>query len=286
MSTPVHYTLGRDRTRLAWRSRGEGPLVLMTTGVSVSETMFLPLLGALTPHARVVTWDFAGHGDSDRGRDLEGMTIPGVVHDLQRVFDATGEEQAVLVGFSVGCQITLEAWRRFPERIRAMVLLLGTPGTPLMRFLSPSLGPLSAQLLQRLPSPLFAAILGAGATFSPVPFHVARALGAVEPWMRHQELAPFIHHLGALDAASFKHLTLAAQAHDARDVLPTVSVPTLVVAGGTDVFTPPDVGQAMGEGIPGAETVYLPEAGHAGLIGHSQQINEAVLSFLRRRELL
>lgn len=286
MRTPIRYVLGRDRTRLAWRSRGEGPLVLMTTGVSVSEYMFQPLIGALTPHARVVTWDFAGHGDSDPGRDLEGMTIPGVVHDLERVLDATGEEQAVLVGFSVGCQVTLEAWRRFPERIRGIVLLLGTPGMPLERFLSPTFGPLSARILQNLPSPVFGAILGAGAAASPVPFHIARALGAVEPWMRHRELAPFIHHLGALDAASFKHLVLAAQAHSAQDVLPTVTVPTLVVVGGTDVFTPPDVGEAMGEGIPGAETVFLPEAGHAGLIGHQQQIDEAVVEFLKRRELI
>lgn len=286
MTVHIHDTLGHDGTRLTWRSRGQGPLILMTTGVSNDEFVFGPLIDTLVPHGRVVTWDYAGHGDSEPSRDPGGLTIPGVVRDLERVLDATGEEQAVLVGFSVGCQVVLEAWRRFPERIRAIVLLLGTPGRPLERFLSPTIGPLTARMLRRLPPRVLGGAFWLGASVARVPFYAAWATGVIEPRVRYRDFRPFLHHLGRLDAASYQHLVLAAQAHDAREVLPTIRVPALVVTGGTDVFTPVDVGQAMAEAIPGAESLFLPEAGHAGLIGHQQEIDAAVEVFLVGRGLV
>ncbi|MGF6886247.1 pimeloyl-ACP methyl ester carboxylesterase [Nocardia sp. GAS34] len=49
---------------------------------------------------------------------------------------------------------------------------------------------------------------------------------------------------------------------DIRPLLPSVDVPTLVVAGGQDRIVLPDTVRRLASGIPGAELIEYPTAGH------------------------
>ncbi|RME44406.1 MAG: alpha/beta hydrolase [Chloroflexi bacterium] len=62
--------------------------------------------------------------------------------------------------------------------------------------------------------------------------------------------------------------------------LAEIRVPTLVVTGGQDTTVPPASQRRLAEGIPGARQVVIPEAGHAVIIDHPDEFNEALLSFL------
>jgi pimeloyl-ACP methyl ester carboxylesterase len=66
-------------------------------------------------------------------------------------------------------------------------------------------------------------------------------------------------------------------------LLPTITVPTLVVAGRRDLFTPPSVQEKMAQLIPGAEIVWLDEAGHMLPIEEPDAIVAAMTDFFRRR---
>ncbi len=62
--------------------------------------------------------------------------------------------------------------------------------------------------------------------------------------------------------------------------LAEIRVPTLVVTGSQDTTVPPASQRRLAEGIPGARQVVIPEAGHAVIIDHPDEFNEALLSFL------
>jgi pimeloyl-ACP methyl ester carboxylesterase len=49
---------------------------------------------------------------------------------------------------------------------------------------------------------------------------------------------------------------------DRTALLPTISVPTVVVVGEEDELTPPAVARAMADRIPAARLVSIPAAGH------------------------
>ena len=68
---------------------------------------------------------------------------------------------------------------------------------------------------------------------------------------------------------------------DSRSTLPTIAVPTLVVAGEADVITPPAEGQAMTAIIPGARSAVIPKAGHLSPLENPRAFNAAVRAFLR-----
>jgi pimeloyl-ACP methyl ester carboxylesterase len=75
----------------------------------------------------------------------------------------------------------------------------------------------------------------------------------------------------------------AAGQHSADDLLKDIMVPTLVVAGGRDGFTPPERSRAMAEAIPGAELLEIPNASHTAPIERPNVVDWAIRDFIARR---
>ena len=67
---------------------------------------------------------------------------------------------------------------------------------------------------------------------------------------------------------------------DSRELLARIGVPTLVVGGAEDALTPPDVMQALADGIPGARFVAIPAAGHLAPLEQPLAVNRALSDFL------
>lgn len=256
----------------------------MTNGYANSTLYWERLRQRMRQEMRVIRWDLRGHGQSGAVRDMETMTVPGCADDLRRVMDAAGVERAMLAGFSFGSQIVLEAWRQFPDRVAGLMPAFGPFERPFDTFLHPAVGPLIFALYRAIPQQLWGSCLKCGAMGSMLkPVHrAAQGLGIVGPTISHEEMAPFYRHLAQLDVPSWYTMGLAAQQHSARDILSDIDVPTLVIAGGSDLFSPGWLGQVMAEQIPDAELVWIEEATHTGLFDASEEVAAAVERFLPR----
>ncbi len=68
-------------------------------------------------------------------------------------------------------------------------------------------------------------------------------------------------------------------AHDTTGRLGGIRVPTLVVAGGVDIITPPRLGRVVADSIPGAEFVLLPDEAHQPFQEVPEQFNALVDEF-------
>lgn len=79
--------------------------------------------------ARVILWDYRGHGRSDAPDDPAAYSMELVVDDFGRVLDAcAGGRPAVLVGLSFGGLASLHFTARHPSRVRGLVLVAAGPG--------------------------------------------------------------------------------------------------------------------------------------------------------------
>lgn len=280
----TRYIPSQDGASLAFWDEGEGDAVVMTNGYANSTLYWGPLRDELRKNYRVIRWDLRGHGESGPARDLATMTIPGCADDLRRVMDAAGVERAVLAGFSLGCQIVLEAWRHFPERIAGIIPILGPYERPFDTLIHPRLGPLVFAFYKGAGPEVWGPALKVGAlALRQRPMHaIAKATGMVGVDLSAKKMEPFYRHLARIDIPTWFALGLDAQRHSARDLLPQISVPTLVIAGGSDRFSPGELGREMATMIPGAELVWIEEATHTGLFDTAEPIIEAVERFLPR----
>lgn len=286
---PAHqFVTARDGTSIAYRVAGEGPALVFTNGYATSDFYWSHIARHFQRFSTVVTWDLKGHGRSSAARDIDAVTIEDSVDDLERVMDAAGVDTAVLLGFSLGCQIVFEAWRHMPERIEAMIPILGTYGRPFDNLIHPSLGSSLFHAFKTI-GPASAPLIIGGAYLgmrTPFAHYLNQAFGMVGRHVGRATMQPFYDHFALIDAKTWVAMGIAAQEHTAEDLLPTVDVPVLVIAGGRDSFTPLSLSHRMRDEIPGADLVVLEDATHSGLFEYPEEITHAVDSFLRTHHLV
>ena len=65
-------------------------------------------------------------------------------------------------------------------------------------------------------------------------------------------------------------------------LLETINVPTLLIAGGADLYAPPPVMRLFADRIKNSELVIVPEAGHSTYWEQPEVFNRVVLDFMRK----
>jgi pimeloyl-ACP methyl ester carboxylesterase len=91
---------------------------------------------------------------------------------------------------------------------------------------------------------------------------------------------PYLEGVAQIDSRLFVSTLAAAAAHSADDVLSTITVPTLIVAGGKDGFTPPARSHEMAAAIPGARLLELEHGSHTAPIEEPDVVNSAIAELL------
>lgn len=219
------------------------------------------------------------------GRTLTGPNYPGVAGspvtteplELEQLADqvvaaglATGAERFPVFGLSLGSAVAVTAAVRHPDRVTALVLTVGfdRPDAQAEAFCrvwqrlarEEALDELSWHILSGASTPQDLAELDSRAAE-----RAARQIADTYP------------------AGGADHVDLVRRS-DVTALLPHVSVPTLVVAGGRDRIVLPASTRALAQGIAGAELVEYAEAGHVFDTGHIDRWRDDIAGFLAEHE--
>ncbi len=123
------YVESSDGAKIFWRAEGSGPPLLLSSASFSSHLHWAGQEAALARFARVISWDYRGHGLSDAPDEPARYTLAQVVEDLRRVHDAAADgAPAYVAGLSVGGIISLSYARAQPERVKALLLFNTGPG--------------------------------------------------------------------------------------------------------------------------------------------------------------
>lgn len=260
----------------------ENPLLLLSNGVVCIETYWVYLIKHFRGRYPIVTWDYRGHGKSPVPEDLESVTVENHARDASAVMDAIGFDKCVHMGFSMGVQVAFEFYRWFPERTEGIVAICGPYGHPYNVFLKSDLltkgliGVLDLGLkLEKVVTPILRLAMK-----SPLAFPTAK-LVQVDWRVKKEDMQSYFEHLAQVDVSLAIHALKKMNEHTAEDVLPTVKVPTLIIAGEKDTWTPLHHQQKMHELVPNSELTVIPFGTHATPIEHPQAMNYRIEIFLR-----
>ncbi|MFI1410706.1 alpha/beta fold hydrolase [Streptomyces sp. NPDC020707] len=239
------------------------PLVLIH-GHPFDRTMWDPQVAAFSPGRRVIAPDLRGYGASP--------VVPGVTplsvfaEDVGALLDELRVPEFVLGGLSMGGQIAMECYRLFPERIRGLLLADTFPAaeTPEGR---KSRSATAERLLRE----------GMDGYADEVLYKM------VAPYAR-PEVAARVRRMmtGTSPEGAAAALRGRAERPDYRELLTRVGVPTLVVVGEDDEFTPVRDAEAMHAAVPGAVLRVVRGAAHMPNLERPTAFNESLTELLTR----
>src|SRR5271169_3995391 len=254
-----------DGRRVAYAAVGEGPLLVMPAWwVShVTEDWrdagFRRLVETLGRRYRVVRYDRLGTGLSDRVRPAETLTLDYEVGMLEAVIDQVGGERVVLFGLSCGGCVSAAYASRHAARVDRLVMYgsyacgreLGPPET-------------LAALTE-----LVRSAWGLGSRTLADMFGMPDERDGYAAYQR-----------ASASAAMASDLLALTYAFDVREILPTLTFPTLVVHRERDRAIAFRNGREVAGLIPAAELVTLPGDVHVPWHGDADSVIEVIAEFL------
>ena len=254
----------RGRT-IAYRRAGDGPPLLLLHGGWSDSREWRPQLEGLSDEFTVIAWDAPGCGGSADPPDRFPLAdYADAVTDFIR---AIGVERPHLLGLSFGAGLAIEVYGRHPSLARSLVLASAYAGWA---------GSLPADVIaDRVRRAL------ADADRPPQEWIGSYLSGFFAGPVPQESIDEVLAIMGDVRAGGIRPMVKAFAEADLRDVLGSVTVPTLFVYGELDVRAPLTVAEDLHARVPHSELVVIPGVGHMSNIEAPVTFNAEVRRFLR-----
>jgi len=245
---------------------GDGPVVMLSHGFLMDQSMFAPQVQALAPEFRVMTWDQRGHGWDHSGHGGTPAQGPfsywDSARDLLALLDHCGVQRAVLGGMSQGGFVSLRAALLAPARVAGLILIDTQAGQE-----DPAVAPAYEQMHE------------VWREQGPVPVQEVVSSIILGPGQWDDWYAKWA-------ATDIEQATPAFRCLMDRDDLTgrlgEIGCPALIVHGTADAAIPLAKAEALCGGLGGSARLALVEGGtHASNMSHPAEVSAEILTFLR-----
>ena len=254
-------------SHLNFQEAGSGAPLILLHAFPLSSEMWRPQIDALSSDLRIIAPDLPGFGNSpDFENDASIEHMANAVMALLQQLEIT--EKIILGGLSMGGYVALAFARLFPESLRALILCdtraesdteEGKANRNKMIATAQSEGsaPIVEQMLPKL-------------------------LGETTQ-KEHKDTVKTIHKIASQQSATAIANALRAlrDRPDSLDLLPQITVPTLVIVGDEDSITPLAMAQTLADNIPNTQLKIAHQAGHLSNIEQPERFNRVVRKFCK-----
>jgi 3-oxoadipate enol-lactonase len=245
---------------VAEQGSGGTPIIFLH-GVGSDKSVWWPQLQHFGSARRALAFDYPGYGDSD-------PAAPGTSRDhyaaaILAAMDALGIAKAHVCGLSLGGVVAIAMHAAAPQRCASIVIADSFAVHPDGRGIYER--SLAASKDMR--------------TMAQARVEVLLAQPA-DRGLRAQ----LVETMARIDPAAFRIGAEAVWLADQRERLPGIRVPALVIVGGEDKVTPPDLSRQLADAIAGAELRILAGAGHLANLEKADEFNALLEAFLRKAE--
>ncbi len=253
-----------NNLNIAYTDTGIGRPVVLIHGYPFNRSLWTEQVEALSSTCRVIAPDLRGFGESDAAATA---TMNEMAQDVAQLMDHLEITQAAIGGLSMGGYVALAFYKQFPSRVRALVLAdtraqadseeaKQTRAQQAKKALDEGMAGIADSMLPKLLTP--------------------------ETVSKHPEIVKRVRDmmLKTKPEGAAAALRGMAERDDQTDLLPKISVPSLILVGAEDAITPVADSEKMHQAISGAHLVVLENAGHVSNLERTEQFNNALLEFL------
>jgi pimeloyl-ACP methyl ester carboxylesterase len=288
----VHRFESFDGTEIAYYRTGQrdAPTMIMCNGLGGNIVIWRSLIEHFAPRFHILCWDYRGLYGSGPAEALDAYTIPDHARDLALLIERERISDPILVGWSMGVQVSLQLHLTHPGLPRALIAIHGTQGHALSTAFDSS-------VTERIAPVLFAAMrrLGRGLSNVGPPFArspvvigglvwACQRLGLMAAPLDTQSFSELAEEWIQMDMAAYAEIFEQLGKHAAWDLLPVIKTPTLVIAGEADRFTPAHLSARMADEMPDAELRTVEGATHFGLLEYPDEIAAHMDDYLEQRQ--
>lgn len=228
--------------------------------------------------------DYRCHYTSTCGKKIETLTFENMANDIYQLVNHIGAKKIIMIGHSMGVNVTLEYARRHPRNIKAMVLISGTVQSPqdvmfdtgIVRLLFP----IVETIRNKVPH-IFDTIWKTS-FLNPLIVHVIRDGGFNKEHIPTEMVVHYLKNISRLKPQIFFQLFKAMSYHDIGSHLKRIKKPVLILSGNNDKVIPPHLQQKLHLAISGSELSIIKNGSHAVQMDFPDIVNQKIHRFFEK----
>jgi 3-oxoadipate enol-lactonase len=256
-----------DDAEISYDVLGDGPSVVLLHPFPAHRGVWMPAADLISSRYRLVLPDLRGHGESTPGAGPAFMDKHAA--DIARLCDQAGIGKAVFAGISIGGYVLFEFWRRFRDRVHALILCDTRASVDNEQGRANRLKS-ADDVEQRGP-------------ISFIDSMIPKLLGESTRRTRPDLVESARKMMLQMSVAGIAAVQRGMAARpDSTATLASIKVPTLIVVGAEDVLTPPADAEAMQRCIAGSRLEVIPRAGHYAVFEQHESAGKLIREFLDR----
>ncbi len=259
--------LTNDGVSIHYEISGSGRPLVMLHGWDQSAKAFCNNIPALSERYQVITVDLRGHGESDK--PTYGYRISRLAMDVWQLLENLDLHDVVLLGWSMGCSVVWSYWDLFRSHRLSKLILVDEPPLCLVNDNNPD-GFADNQALEALKTSILTDTVNATRGFVDMMLYTPAGKAAYGQQTLEESLK--------FPPAQCTHLLLNHVYTDWRDVIPTITLPTLVIAA-KNSHVKVSNNQWTHDHIPGSELKIF-ETAHMMFMEEPEAFNAAVSAFI------
>lgn len=244
------------------------PTVVCLHSLFLDHRMFDGLVEAGRGRFRFVRPEFRGQGASAPA-ETDEVTMEQAAGDTAAVLDALGISDALVVASSMGGDVAARLAAYRPDLVRALAFVGSSvraePPEKVEEYVAFATSAAQDGFVGDTLEFLKQVMLGRSTLADP------QKKDVVDLWSGR---------MSELPAALLPAMVGVMRRKDATPLLPSITVPSLVVSGEECPVRPPDWAAELADGLPDSELVMVPKVGHSPLLEAPETVEPKVLDFL------
>ncbi|MFS0575798.1 alpha/beta hydrolase [Sporosarcina sp. 179-K 3D1 HS] len=249
-----------------YKKEGNGHPLIILHGLGNNSQSWKNQLASLNDTFTVIAWDAPGYGESSDPKD-EFQHFSQFADVLKEFVDALGYKSVYLLGHSMGSAIAIDFTSRFPEMVDKLIIADPTRGAAAL-----SEEENQKKLQNRLDSIN---------NLDPSELARQRARNLLSSNASTEVIQEAERIMSQVRPPGYRSVSYSLSNLNNLDLLPSISVPTLVICGEEDKVTPVSEAEVFHRLIEGSRLEIIPNAGHLCYQEDPETFNEKVVNFLR-----
>lgn len=234
---------------------------------------------------QILVHDYRGHFQSSGKNDVKKITFPQLAKDINDLCQYLGIQKAVMLGHSMGVNVTLQLAKDFPELVSGMVLISGTFmavndvmfDSNIMEFITP----FAVAGLEKYPDVMKKLWTASG--LNPVVREIIHTTGFNKVKVSKEFIEIYLNRVGQLGPEVFFQLFTEMTRQNIASSLEQMKVPSLIIGGQKDNVIPNHLQRTLASLLPQSETYFLVDGSHVPQADFPELINERIDLFLNKK---
>lgn len=271
-----------DGTPIYYEVRGQGDVVIFIYGIACLMNHWHHQIRHFSSSMQTLMFDLRGHHQSQPVTDVGRLTMEALASDALELLEKLGAERAHFVGHSFGAPVILEAYRQKPSAFKSVTFINGFAKNPIKGMFGLDVVEPFFHFVKTAyaKNPVVWDSLWRMAIDNPVSMRLAALAGGFNLHLTHfKDIEVYARGVAHMELPIFLALFEEMMNFNGDDILSSIQVPALIIAGENDRVTPKHFQEDLRKGIPNAQYLSVPYGSHCTQLDFPDYVNLRMAEF-------